>query len=265
MSDQEHISNQKKYLGTSGPLTSNRRKGIELFNRSIEQLFSQRPELRLLSPVTYQVQATARQVIRKGNRDNHVGMFASRLNQTMVPYESTLEKQACASFESFHEIQAYCSQPYAVRLFFAGKVRNVYPDFEMISKDKKIIVDIRHENNTRNPLFQQRYVALQNYAEQRGMAYTLLTEKTIRDQRLLNSQWLLSLAKGKAEPQLTAIVWNHICNLGELTFADLFDGTALYPQIHSVLACLALDGHLVVNWDQPLRQQRVCTIAEAEK
>ncbi|WP_445362237.1 TnsA endonuclease N-terminal domain-containing protein [Microbulbifer sp. ANSA003] len=170
-----------------------------------------------------------------------------------------MEKQACTTFESYHEIQTYRSQPYAVRLLYAGKSRIVYPDFEITLLTKKILVDIKYEKNTRNPLFRQRCEALEFFAEQQGMDYILLTEKNIRGQRLLNAQWLLSLSHGKAPTLLTSTVWRWIFSLGQMTFGDLFKLTAPYPQARSVLACLALDGHLNIDWSQPLREQHVFT------
>lgn len=225
---------------------------------ALESLFAQRPDLRQLLPVTYQRQTTARKVIRKGDRDHHVGLFPSRLNQAMVPFESSLEKQACTNFESYPEIQAYRSQPCEVRLYYAGKTRTVYPDFELTTTNKKILVDVRYKKKTRKPLFRERCAALEFYAEQRGMGYTLITEKTVRGRRLLNAQWLLSLAIGKAEPGLTKAVWEWILDLNKPTFGNLFQQTTAYPQVRCVLACLALDGHLAIDLDRPLRDQEVC-------
>ncbi|MEW8333932.1 MAG: hypothetical protein AB2692_23590 [Candidatus Thiodiazotropha sp.] len=237
---------------------------MKAFNRSVEQLFDQKPDLCQLIPVMYQRQMTVRRVIQKGDRNHYVGLFASRINQMMVPFESALEKQACTNFESHPEIQAYRSQPYAVRLLYAGKIRTVYPDFELITTDQNILADIRHETNTYKPLFRERCEALEYYAEQRGMTYILMTDKMIRGQRLLNTQWLLSLAVGKATPNLTNAVWEWIHDLDRPTFGKLFHLTASYPQVRCVLSCLALDGHLAVDLDHPLREQRVCPSLNSE-
>jgi hypothetical protein len=224
---------------------------------ALESIFTQQPDLRQLVPVTYQRQPTARKVIRKGDRDHHVGLFPSRLNQSMVPFESALEKQACTTFESHPEIQAYRSQPFEVRLFYAGKVRPVYPDFELSTTNRKILVDVRHEKKTRKPLFRKRCNALALYAAQRGMGYTLMTEKTIQGERYFNAKWLLCLATGAPRPGLIKAVWKWILDLDRPTFGNLFQQTAAYPQVRCVLACLALDGHLGIDLDQPLRDQSI--------
>lgn len=224
---------------------------------SLEAFYSRKPDLCRLVPVTFQRQSTSRKVICKGDRDHHVGLFASRLNQALVPFESALEKDACCIFEGHPEIQAYRSQPYKVRLYYAGKTRTVFPDFELVTVRRKILVDIRHENNTQKPLFQERCDALAFYAEQRGMAYTLMTDQLIRSTRLINTRWLLSLIHGSPYPELIEIVWEWVLTLEVHTFGQLFDLTEVYPEVRCVLAGLALDGHLSMNLDEPLRDQLV--------
>ncbi|WP_419629366.1 TnsA endonuclease N-terminal domain-containing protein [Thiolapillus sp.] len=223
----------------------------------LEKIFLQRPDLSQLLPVTFEHQPTSRKVIRKGNRDHHVGLFASRLNKAMVPFESTLEKQACFIFESHPEILNYRSQPYAVSLFYDGKTRTVFPDFELETAKRKILVDIRYEAKTRKPSFQERCHSLGFFAEQRGMRYTLMTEKMIRDTRLTNTQWLLSLINGQAQPELIEIIWRWILNLQALDFGKLFNLTSNFPQVRHVIACLAVDGHLGLDMNHPLLPQIV--------
>jgi len=231
-----------------------------------ESLFTKQPDLKTLEPVTFKKQIPSRKVIRKGDRDHHVGRFQSRKNQATIEFESALEKHACTNFETYPEIKSYCSQPYPLTLFYSDKKRTVYPDFELTTFDnKKILIDIRHESGTKKPLFIERCNSLSFYAEQRGMKFTLLTEKILRNERLLNAQWLLSLAIGKAKQGLTSATLIWISNQNNPTFSDLFEITVNYPQVRCVIASLALDGHLGINFDQPLRNQVINLKSKLER
>ena len=220
-----------------------------------ERLLEHSPEVMLLMPVTYVRQKTARKVIRLGNRQNNVGLFASRINRALVPYESTLEKQACALFESQPSIIGYISQPYCVRLHIAGTRRFVYPDFELRTQWSKALVDVKFKRPSEKRAFRERGDALRFYAEQHGMRYAVLTEEEIRIPRTTNAMWLYSLSRGRARPQLSEAVWAWLLSLSHPTFGDIFTMTAGYPAVRNVLATLALDGHLGLDLDTPLRDQ----------
>lgn len=220
-----------------------------------EKLSNQNPEVMLLTPLTYVRQPTARQIIRMGNRQNNVGLFASRINRTLVPYESTLEKQACALFESQPSITGYISQPYCVRLRIAGTPRFVYPDFELRTQWSKALVDVKFKHPSEKRAFRERGDALRFYAEQHGMRYAVLTEEEIRIPRTTNAMWLYSLSRGQARPQLSEAVWAWLRSLSRPTFGDIFTMTAGYPAVRSVLATLALDGHLGLDLNVPLQDQ----------
>lgn len=227
-----------------------------------EKLFALRPELKVLTPVTFIRQPTARRVIRKGSRQHNVGFYASRLNNALVPYESTLELQACALLESQPEVIAYRTQPYQIRLSIAGKLRVVYPDLQILTATGIALADIKFLQSTRKQAFHARNEALHDYARQRGIGYTVLTEAEIRVPRMKTAQWLTSLARGKARPQLHEAVWQWLSSLDQSTFGEAFGMAIGYPAVRSVLAELALDGHLDLDWDRPICDQRVQILFE---
>lgn len=233
---------------------------IPLFDR----LFANHPETRTLVPETYQRQPVARTVIRKGDRQHHVGLFSSRLNKALVPFESTLEKQACSIFESWSNINGYISQPYAINLEYGGTRHKVYPDFELTTNDTLVLVDVKFASKAREQAFLERADALTRYADQRGMAYHVLTEQEIWGRRLENAHWLLSLARGKALPELIESTWQWLSSQRGRTLGEIFRATSAYPQVQCVIASLALDGHLDINWDAPISEQPVLLLVAEE-
>lgn len=221
----------------------------------LDELFSRHPELEMLTPVHYERQSIARRIFRTGNRRHNVGLFASRLNQAMVPFESNLEKHACALFESRSEILDYRSQPMAIQLFFLGQFREVYPDFILTTARRSVLVDVKFSEQARRSKFLARAEALQHYARQRGMGYTVLTESEIRVPRMESAAWLISLARGIPSPQLTEQVWAWLKTMADQTLSEVITKTQMYPQVQCTLAALILDGHLEFDWDRDLKPQ----------
>lgn len=239
----------REFLGSS-EITENIQK-IEVF----DTLFKDEPGAEFLLPVKMTKQSVSRRVIRPGFRTHNVGYFASRLNQALITFESSLEKNACTVFESYSKLQSYRAQPYGVRLFFSDKFRTVYPDFELVLKDGLALVDIRYHSNIDSPKFKARYWALQEYCQQRGIRYTLLTDKEIMTQQRDNARFLLSLCKGVPHPRLLSEVRAWLLKVLPLSFSEFLNTTFAYPSVRAVIAGFILDGVLSIDWNKPVHLQ----------
>lgn len=222
-----------------------------------EELYRDNPDCLFLSPRAIVEQSVARKVVRPGNRNHHIGYFPSRINQAMVTFESNLEKQSCVLFESYSEIQSYQSQPYGIKLRFLDKDRTVYPDFEVITKTGAALVDIRYEKNIKSPKFKARLSAIQLYCDQRGLYYTLLTERDIQVQRLETASFLLSLSHGTPHIRLTNIVFQWLTEVLPLKFCELFKLTERYPSVRTVIASFILDGVITIDWNKEVYNQKL--------
>lgn len=228
-----------------------------------DDLFAKYPDCRALAIKTYERQKPARKVIRKGDRNHFVGLFASRINQALVPFESNLERDACSLFESFSEIQSYRSQPYRIRLWYADGIRNVYPDFEVTKHSGEIlVVDVKRSHSAKSSRFLQRINELSFHCHQRGMGYFLLTEEEIRGNRIKNARWLLSLCHGCAHQRVVDSLWQWLDSLEPLTLGEVFQNIAGYPSVRTALAELILDGHIAVDWENELLNQTVIPITQ---
>lgn len=203
----------------------------------------------------FPLQKGARKVIQHGYRNHHVGLFASRLNQMLVPFESALEKDACAYFESLSEITGYRSQPMAIQLTYGTGHHKVFPDFELHTSSCRILVDVRFENNASSDQYRERCKALQTYAEQRGMRYALFTEKEIRGQRLENSRLLLNYCHGVPEQSFVLLVFNWLKGLGSQTISEAFNKVREYPAVWTVIAGMILDGQIIIDWNEEIDRQ----------
>ena len=220
-----------------------------------DSLFAEEPSSQFLLPVKMTKQTVSRKVFRPGFRTHNVGYFASRINQALITYESSLEKHACTVFESYPELQSYRTQPYGVRLNFLGKFRTVYPDFELVLKDGVALVDIRYEVNTRSPKFKARKNALQQYCMQRGVRYTVLSENDLKTQRRTNARFLISYCKGAPHPRLIDKTISWLAKVLPLDFPEVLRLVNAYPSVRSIIAGFILDGVLPIDWDRAIHQQ----------
>lgn len=226
---------------------------ISPFNRLAEQT----PEAMVLSSVTYERQPVSRTVIKPGNRNHNVGLFASRRNQAMVTYESSLEKHTCMLMETWPQILSYRAQPDAYTLYFDGKFHDVVPDFLLTTETGKVIVDVKPKQKAQTRKFLDRAEAFGFFADQRDMSYTVMTEDEINGRHLMNASWLITLARGEAHESLQAAVWQWILELPDLTFGDALTMTSGYPAVRCVIAQLILDGRFEVDWELPIQNQFV--------
>ncbi|MAX51733.1 MULTISPECIES: hypothetical protein [Methylophaga] len=259
MTDNTHQNTHRAFLGST-EIPKDRPK-IEVF----DSLFREDPRCELLLPVKMIKQTVSRTVIKPGFRTHFVGYFASRINQALITFESALEKNACTVFESYPELQSYRAQPYGVSLYFLDKFRTVYPDFELVLNDGLALVDIRYETNIHSPQFKARYWALKEYAQQRGIGYTLLTDEELMTERRKNARFLLSLCKGAPQPRLinTVSAWLH--KVMPLDFNHLLTLTTAYPSVRAVIAGLILDGALSIDWDKAIHLQTLVPVDNKTK
>lgn len=225
--------------------------------KSFDALFTDVPETEFLKPIQYTEQSIAREIFKPGFRRHYVGYFASRINYTLIPFESILEKHACTVFESYAEIQSYRSQPYGMRIIINGKAVTVYPDFELTMNQGLALVDIKYYENTLSPKFKARYWALKDLAEKQGMSYTLLTEEELHSTRKTNAGYLLSLCRGEPHKILEDEVRLWLVDSLPIDFQQILLLTRAYPAARAVIAGLILDGVLPIDWDVPVETQTV--------
>lgn len=223
-----------------------------------EDLFFHRPEFRHLSFYEFRTAPTARNVFRSGDRLNRVGYFASRLNRCLIPYESSLERDACAIFEAKPNVLEYVSQPTGVLIRINGRARTLYPDFLVKSQTGPAWIDIKYAKDVGSARFIERRMALDEVAADEGLNYQVLTELEIRTELLSNAKWLLSLSNGQVDEGMVAMTryWmeqrKHIP-----TFGQVVHELSLYPSALAVVAGFVLDGNTHINLSKPMRDQLV--------
>ena len=227
---------------------------IKIFN----ELYAHTTQSETLKLLPYRKQPVSREVIRFGERNHHVGLFASRVNQSMIPYESSLERDACVCFESKQEIMAYSSQPTAIELNINGKCTTVYPDFLLETKKQNLLIDIKFSKNAETSKFKARTEALLAYCSNRNIGYSVMTENDIRTAQLDQSRWLTSVARGIPHDALIETVWFWLDQIPKETlYSEVWAMLTNYSSVKTVIAGFILDGHLIVDLEKSINDQKI--------
>ncbi len=220
------------------------------------QLLAKHPTALNLIPRTFPRQETARRIIKPGDRNHWVGLFSSRTNQALVPFESGLERKAFCVLETHPTIRSYRSQPYCIVLRIDGRTCTVYPDVELTTdKGAAALLEVKPATQVAKPRNQRRFDALRSWAAHRGMQFSVLTEQEIEGQRLTSATWLLSLTRGQCEQRLREATFQWLGDNTDLTFRRALELTTHYPAVHSAICELVLDGFVAVDFDRPLESQ----------
>jgi nitrogen fixation protein len=62
-----------------------------------------------------------------------------------------------------------------------GKIKNYYPDFVILYKNDKLLIEIKPENQTLNETNQRKFAAAKEFANQKGLKFLILTEKELQN------------------------------------------------------------------------------------
>lgn len=127
-----------------------------------------------------------RVITRSGCRPR--GSFPSAKNGRMVHFESVLEKHACYLLEFSPGVRSYQEQP-LVELP-TGERR--YPDFEIVDAMGGInYVEVKSRKQLARPEVSERLQCLEEYLNDQGFGYQVLTEADMDQQPRLNNLKLL--------------------------------------------------------------------------
>lgn len=134
---------------------------------------------------------TVRRVVTPSGRGIR-GYVPSRKMKRMIPYESTLERDAIQLFEYSGSVQAYEAQPCHLVIHQDGEPSRYTPDFRLALVSEDIVhVEVKPKAKLANPLVANRIAAIRRHHEHLDAHFLVLTEDVIRKTpRLRNLQLL---------------------------------------------------------------------------
>lgn len=167
------------------------------------------------------MQANARSIFNRGNR-KVIGKFPSLKMKASIWWESQLERDYIYLLEIDPTVIEYYGQPFKIR-FQIGKKMHIYtPDFFVVRKDKKQMIEIKPEKRINDPKNQNIFSSIKPICLQHGYEFKVITDKTIRLQpRLNNIKLLHKYSRIRLLPQHQITCYEFFFNKKEVTFAQI--------------------------------------------
>lgn len=143
----------------------------------------------------------ARPVINRYGR-RFRGYFPSHRMGRMVAWESLLELDAILLLEFSWGVLSYREQPALIQYYDGDKVRDYYPDFELVLEDGSLLhLEVKPSAELAKPAIQAKYSAIAAHYQSRQQAYRIVTEQEIQREPLLGNVRTLAYLTGKKSQQ----------------------------------------------------------------
>ncbi len=136
---------------------------------------------------------TARKVVTRSGRGIR-GYNSSRKMAKMIPWESTLERDAYLLFELSSAVERYYAQPEKIQFEQDGLIHSYYPDTKLELSDGTIVyVEIKPRARLNKPEIKARMEAIRKYYESRpDTRFLVIDEHDIRSEPRLTNLKLLA-------------------------------------------------------------------------
>lgn len=115
---------------------------------------------------------------RNTNNCNNNGVKKLEKVGTEVEYESNLEKRMLMRLQRCQFIKNIKTQSLIIKYDYNGKIYSYYPDFQILTKDNKLIViEIKPEYNMMDKYVMIKYNALKKYCIKNGFGYLMIDDR----------------------------------------------------------------------------------------
>lgn len=136
-----------------------------------------------------------RRNLRHSRIKNIFKFVSSKMNKVLT-VESRLEFDTCFHLEYSPDISFIEAQPEGFIYPFQDKHLPYTPDFLIVDKGERKLIEVKPFKKTQSPEFQQRFSAKKAQAENFDIPLILVTEKQIRVNPILNNLKLLHRYSG---------------------------------------------------------------------
>ncbi len=170
----------------------------------------------------------------------------------MILCESSLEYDACFHLEYSKDVVSYCSQPTGFYYEHQGKSNPYTPDFLVYFRNgSRKFWEVKPRHQAQKKTFQEKFRAQQSTASEMGEVLSLVTERQIRLNPILNNLKLMHAYNGFYElnivqSQIIALVWR----LGSAPLSHVSQELDILPsEAKSMVLPLLAKGELDANLD----------------
>lgn len=166
-----------------------------------------------------------RKITNTGTRKN-TGLVPSMKNERSITYESLLERDYIYLLEFDDDVVSYLEQPLTIYYTDSNKSRRYTPDFLVVRKNKKQLVEVKPYEKLQQILSDEKqsqkfYIADKYCANNEIDEFVIITEKDINSCFLKNIKYLFAFSRlnvpsfAKLEIRNNIII-NNLMYLGDL-------------------------------------------------
>ncbi|WP_197080634.1 hypothetical protein [Methylophilus sp. TWE2] len=206
---------------------------------------------------------TARKAVTRSGRGVR-GYSASLKMRKMIPWESTLERDAILILEFSHEVKNYSAQPQKFYFYEHDQQKFCYPDFRACRANKCIThIEVKPSAKLKCPILRARLAAIKKAHEQQDIDYQIWDETFIRQEPRLTNLKLLAYHLPGINDDLSDAddAFEKLIILPARTLAGVI---AILKDERLAYQLLAL-GYLICDLDQPITMESVVYLRERDQ
>jgi hypothetical protein len=122
-----------------------------------------------------------------------VGNFSSYKMKTIVWYDSALKRDFMYWLEFEPDVISYATPAISFDYYELGKLKQYVPDFQVIRRHKKQIIDVKSKKTLQSNRYRQLYQHLSRICDEKGWTFIALTESEVRLEPIFSNIKLLKL------------------------------------------------------------------------
>jgi hypothetical protein len=203
-----------------------------------------------------------RKITNKGGVKKYIGLFPSFTLGKTIWYEGHYERDYLHLLEfDFSDVLNVIGQPCRFYYSVNGKRRRYTPDFLVVRRNKKQIVEVKPKKKAEQEKYQIPFKVAFELSGQNGYEFLVVTEFTIyRQPRLDNIKRLLHYQRVPIYPQHQILCYEFFAGKPEASLGEAMDFFQMKGMEQPVVCALLRWGILNVNLDLPLTPDSLITL-----
>jgi len=105
----------------------------------------------------------------------------NKQNNGKIKYRSSWELKFLQWADNNPNIKKIISEGIKIPYYYKGKLRNYYPDFVILYKNKKLLIEIKPKNMIMNEQNQAKFNAAKKFAKEKKLDFLILTENELKN------------------------------------------------------------------------------------
>ena len=114
------------------------------------------------------------------NKDKFI-IVKNKQNGGKIKYRSSWELKFLQWCDNNPNIKKVISEGIKIPYYYKNKLRNYYPDFVILYKDKKLLIEIKPKNMIMNEQNQAKFNAAKKFAKEKNLDFLILTENELKN------------------------------------------------------------------------------------